>query len=202
MKERAESYDLDGVVIDRRPLVGQFGAARDFVFKGAAIYEPPTIPLVPRFVNENGVSSPKEAVILFFHSIRALKKGVREFIESSDADKYANTGRSNKRPWVNMTRKTLSNGGVLEQFEDIYFKPKGFRTIESKGAAIADLRERYARVRHYDDNPADVLGLARVFPDVEFVIVQDLSTGILLSRTELSQYPNVSRVAALNGRLK
>ncbi len=206
MKKEAESYDLDGVTINRRLLVGQLGATKNFLIRGTAIYEPPTIPNVPRFIREEGVGSPKEVVLLFSHSIRGLKKGVKEFMESSSADKYGNTGRSNKRPWVEMTRKTLSRGGILEGFEDIFFKPKGFKTIESKGAAIAGLRERYEHVRHYDDNPADVLGLARVFPDVEFVIVQDLTTGLLLSRTEMSEYPNVQRVAVLsqarnNGRL-
>lgn len=198
MRERAESYDLDGVVIDRRPLVGQFGAIGDFLLKGAIIYEPPTIPDVPRFIREAGVGSPKEAVVLFFHSIRAVKRGVKEFVENSGADKYANTGRSNKRPWVEMTSRVLSRGGILKQFEDVFFKPEGFKTIESKGAAIAELRKRYERVRHYDDNPADVLGLAKVFPDVDFVIVQDLSTGLLLSRTEMSEYPNVQRIAVLS----
>lgn len=198
MKKEAESYDFDGTVISRKPLVGQFGAVRDFLVRGTAIYEPPTIPDVPRFIQDARVSSPKEAVTLFFHSIRPLKKGVKEFIENSDADKYGNTGRSNKKPWVEMTRRTLSRGGILEEFEDVFFKPKGFKTIESKGAAIAQLRKRYENVRHYDDNPADVLGLARVFPDVQFVIVQDLTTGLLLSRTEMSEYPNVQRVAVLS----
>lgn len=198
MKEMAESYDLDGVVIDRRPLVGQFGAVRDFLLNGTTIYKPPTIPDVPRFVQVARVSSSKEAIVLFFHSIRPLKKGVKEFIESSHADKYGNTGRSNKKPWVEMTRRTLSRGGIFEQFEDVFFKPEGIRTIESKGAAIAELRKRYGCVRHYDDNPADVLGLARVFPDVQFIIVQDLTTGLLLSRTEMSEYPNVQRVAVLS----
>jgi len=197
MKE-AYSFDLDGVIIARPPI--QVGALREFFLRGGAIYEPPeNIPEVHRSTSRGLILSPIEAISYYFHSKRQVVPGVREFLRSIHADKFGNTGRPAKGVWVDMTRRTLQAGGIFDQFQEIFFKPPGMRTIISKGAAISELREQYGagHVTHYDDNPADVLGLARVFPDVRFVVVQDLSTGILFSRVEMRYYPNVTRVARL-----
>lgn len=197
MRNRAESFDLDGVVIGRQiPIQG--GALKGLAQRGVTIYEPPeSIPEVPRFTRGGLILSPQEAVSFYFHSRRHIIPGVKEFLESRDTDKFGNTGRSNKKVWVDMTRKTLQDGGILDQFQDIFFKPPGIRTIISKGAGIQQLQQQYQHVTHYDDNPADVLGLATIFPDVKFVVVQDLSTGILFSRIDMESYPNVRRVAQL-----
>lgn len=197
MRNKAESFDLDGVIIGRPGI--QAKALWEFSRRGNEIYTPPDyIPHVPRNIRGGVIFSPSELISFNAHNGRHVVPGVTEFLERRDADIYGNTGRSNKKPWVEMTRNTLRDGEVLAQFQDIFFKPPGTKTIISKGAGIQQLREQYGHVTHYDDNPADVLGLAAYFRDVDFVIVQDWTTGILFSRIEMNNYPNVTRVSKLS----
>ncbi len=197
MAVKVESFDLDGVIIGRPGI--QAKALWEFSRKGNEIYNPPVhIPHVPRNIRGGVIFSPSEMISFNAHKGRHIIPGVKEFLARRNTNKYGNTGRSNKKSWVEMTRNTLRDGEVLEQFQDIFFKPPGTKTIISKGAGIQQLREQYGYVTHYDDNPADVLGLAAYFPDVDFIIVQDWTTGILFSRIELNNYPNVRRVSQLS----
>lgn len=197
--ETAISLDLDGVVIWRPPV--QFGAfvKRHIKRQGATMYTPPEeIPELSREIKDDQLK-PSELLSYLMHAIRSVSGSAREFIDekSVTADIYANTGRAARTPWVNMTMRTLENGGLHGAFADYFFKPDGTRTMLSKLAAVDDLRRKYEKVTHYDDNPADALPIASHFPDVHVVIVEDLSTGILYSRHEAQRYPNVTRIAKL-----
>ena len=117
---------------------------------------------------------------------------------------FGNTGRPNKRPWINMTYDTLYRGGVDHLFKEIFFRPHGVTGTKGKGAAILSLLEQgYDKVRHTDDDPVVIYSLASFFdqkhyPNVSFVLKQDLSAGILMSRRLAKQYPNVSYIAELS----
>jgi hypothetical protein len=53
----------------------------------------------------------------------------------------------------------------------------------------------FTDITHYDDNARTIRRLAGALPDMRFVIVQDLTSGILFSKAEMEQYPNVARIA-------
>lgn len=196
MNVEAESYDLDGVVFKRQiPL--QFNALKKLLLNGNSIYNPPELPEIFRDVRISDELSVQESLSLYFHSKRPLKSGIVEYMAHRSTVKFGNTGRLNKLAWKEMTLASLQRQGVSQLFEDVFFRYEGIKTIQSKGAVLRMLSEEYPRLTHYDDNPADVLGLAKLLPEVQFVIVQDLSTGMLLSRAEMTEYPNVRRVASL-----
>ncbi len=196
--ERAISLDLDGVVIWRPPF--QLGAftSRHVKRRGAQIFNPPQeVPVLSREIKNDHLRV-GEMVSFLMHSIRRVNGSVPDFLDTySSVDIYGNTGRANRTPWVNMTMHTLQRAGVAEVFKDVYFKPPGTKTMLSKLAAIDELRRKYGVVTHLDDNPADALPIAAFFQDVQVVIVQDLTTGLLYSREEAEKYPNVKRVASL-----
>ena len=198
MKELVFSTDLDGVIIKRlHPL--QLRALAHFLARGSAIYQPPSqIPEIDRSVH-NGPLSLFERILYQIHKGRRVLPGVRQCLDSmmEEADIVANTGRPNKKLWIDLTLETLRNSGVLECFKDFFFTPREIEALLSKAAAIDQLQNKYQEVIHIDDNPADVLPLAKLFPDVRFIIVQDLTAGILFSRVEMGEYPNVQRVATL-----
>ena len=201
MTDRAISLDLDGVVIFRPPVQAGALVNRYIKRRGSGMYSTPdTVPQITRESPAEGQMKPGELVSYLIHCLKWVYPGARNFMKDQQGvDFYGNTGRKNKNPWVQLTRKTLERGGVFERFEDIYFKPEGTRTMLSKLEAIDRLRTRYTQVTHYDDNPADALPIAAFFPDVKVVIVQDLSTGLLYSRQEGARYPNVTRIARLKG---
>lgn len=91
--------------------------------------------------------------------------------------------------------------GIRDYIEGIFLTPPGTRGLVSKIAAVAELRERYDKVTHVDDNPKDALPIAKAFPDVDVAILQDLSTGLLVTMKELQQYPNVRRIVRLRDLL-
>ena len=196
--ERAVSLDLDGVVIWRPPFQLKAFVDRHVKRRGVKIFNPPqSIPVLSQEIKSDHLRKGEVASFLM-HSIRKVNSSVPGFLDNNFyADVYGNTGRVNRTPWVRMTMQTLQRAGVAEEFKDIYFKPEGTKTMLSKLAAINVLRTRYAQVVHYDDNPADALPIAAFFPDVQVVIVQDLTTGLLYSREEAAKYPNVRRVASL-----
>ena len=102
-----------------------------------------------------------------------------------------------------MTVKRLSELGIRQYFQALmFFKPEGQKmgSKMSKALAIQELinMKQYKKIIHYDDNPEDVLALADMFPEVEFRIVQDLSTGLLFSRKEEKNYRNVRRITSFD----
>lgn len=201
--ERAISLDLDGVVIQRPPFQLKALIDRHIKRRGARIFTPPAEIPTPNRDPQPGQIKPQELISFLMHSRRSLRPGVEAFLDSQyGTDIFANTGRPTRIPWITMTLRTLIREGVNHRFNDFFFKPDGTRTMISKLAAIAELRQTHAQVTHYDDNPADALPIAAFFPDVQVVIVQDLTTGLLYSRSEAQRYPNVTRVASLNGSVK
>lgn len=205
MSERprpAISLDLDGVVFNRFPPI-QIHALIGLAFHGNKIFwSLPTVPNVDRTVDEEGIKRLSERLSFLAHKRRKPMPDAKPFIavHSENADIYGNTGRLAKGAWVGMTEESLRLAGVLPYFTDIFFKPEGVSSKASKAAAIAKLMDQYRgdnNITHIDDDPGTVLPLARMFPNVQFIILQDLTTGILFSRVEKNRYPNVKRVARL-----
>ncbi|TSC88322.1 MAG: hypothetical protein G01um10147_227 [Microgenomates group bacterium Gr01-1014_7] len=106
-----------------------------------------------------------------------------------------NTGRYNDCAMVSATNVSLALNGVSDCFQDILFRPYGFTTAESKDAGF-----RYATLHvapeqeiiAVDDNPLDLLPLARKHPNGRFVLIRDLTTDRLLRGVNLEEdFPNV-----------
>ncbi len=192
----AESYDLDGVVI-RSPLPFPIESVSKHFRVRPVNYEPPPVVPLTRRVEETHAMSAQQRIAYAASLVRSVDMDTWQFLWERTADVYGNSGRPNKRPWVDMTVRTLKKGMVYTRFKDIFFRPHGVSGIESKGAAIAELTKKYDHVTHIDDDPWVIFGLAKVFPDVQFTLVQDLDFGILVTNEELQRFPNVRRVAEL-----
>lgn len=199
MAERALSLDLDGVVFKRTPYQFKALVRRHVLRKGFDIYQAPVyLPQIKREVVQDQLRS-LELPSYVIHMARRVPDDVRSEIISLSGigvHIYGNTGRSNRSPWVKMTRNSLGRHGLLDYFESIFFKPEGIKTRDSKISAVAMLTERYETVVHIDDNPEDALPMAEMLPNVRVIIVQDKSTGLLYSREESLRYPNLVRVVA------
>lgn len=194
--KEVDSLDIDGLLVSRQIPI-QFGAIRKYRLEGMRIFdEKLSFPVLDRKVDRALITSRKEAISYYFHSKRHVKSGAVEFVRRRKTDKVGNTGRESKEQWVDMTWRKLREGGINE-LKEIYFTPKGINTVISKGAGIVELQQRYAHVTHFDDDPLTVLLLAKHFPDVDFVLVNDLSTNYLLSNVDMNQYKNVTRVTSL-----
>lgn len=204
--ETALSLDLDGVVCWRPPF--QTKAVRDYFKSGPDIYiPPPFIPVIPRElrrkIRNEPITRKKELIDLFLARTHFVFHGVKKtLLNLDDVDIYGNTGRPNKKAWVDLTLEKLKRAEILDKFTDILFRPNGYTTMLSKIAGVSELRELYRQVIHVDDNPEDALPIAARFPDVQVVIVQDLTTGLLFSRVEMEKFPNVRRVAVFKDVLK
>jgi hypothetical protein len=193
----AESYGFEGIVFSGslfpfKKVAEAFGKQRP------ADVDPPTIVPFDREVEESFHMSAKMWIEFFNKAFHSVDSDLWYYLMNRSADIYGNTGRPNKRPWVNMTQDKLLNGNVLALFKYIFFRPKDVSSIQSKGEAIAQLAEHYDHVTHYDVDPWVIFGLAKVFPNVEFKLVQTLSSGLLVSQAEMNRFPNVRRVAQLN----
>ena len=204
--KRAVSLDLDGVVFKKNPPI-QFEALLRYLVKGKKIYEPFALPETADWtVVDQPIKQGWEMMRFKSAALRSLKAGADKFIDkaSIDADIFVNTGREAKKAWSDMTRAKLSIAGYRPpQIKDFFFKPEGKWSRESKGLALRELIKRgYNQISHYDDNPEDVLALSKMFPQVKFYIVQDLSTGTLYSRKESKKYKNVYRIATFEPKVK
>lgn len=195
MPKEAVSLDLDGVVIRRIPF--QWAATRRLLKRPPLDFSPPAQSYIDRTVVDERLSL-KDRINYLRHSMPATKEAKRVIPQlAQDVDIFANSGRVNTTAWRDKADRTLAKAGIRDYFKGIYFKQPGTRGVVSKIVAIAELREKYDKVTHVDDNPKDALPIARAFPDVDVVILQDLSTGLLVSMKELQEYPNVRRVSSL-----
>jgi hypothetical protein len=192
----AESYGFEGIVFTGS-LFPFKKVAEAFGKKRPADADPPAIVPLDREVDESFHMSPKMWAEFFNKAIHSVDSDLWYYLMNRSADIYGNTGRPNKRPWINMTQDKLLDGNVFVLFKHIYFRPKDVSPIQSKGEAIAQLREHYDHVTHYDVDPWVVFGLAKVFPDVSFTLVETLHSGLFVSRAEMNRFPNVRRVAQL-----
>ena len=200
--DNAVSFDLDGVIFKRLPFQGE--AFLKHLLHGDEIYKTFKLPSSPfkRELSDQPFSSILELMKFYYVRGTGLKEGVKKFIgmEAMQADLFLNTARPAKKIWAAMTEKHLQEKGLNnELFKGSFYKPEGMQAKMSKALAIRELIDRgYENITHYDDNPEDVLSLALMFPKVQFVIVQDLSTGMLFSRKEAKKYPNVRRIACFD----
>jgi hypothetical protein len=200
MSERnvAASMDLDGVFFSRIP-------AQMDVLKPWNYNEPLTISngFIAHYqrIARPGELTWHEKAEVRGHAKRKIKPEALAMLDQMDADMIiGNTGRPNNQEMVTMTEQKLEEAGVSigegKTFEYVLFKPPGYSSDESKYWGLQELLdEGYNNVYHYDDNAATVKRLAKQLPRVKFVIVQDLSSGILFSRAEMKQYNNVARIA-------
>lgn len=194
MKERCDSFDLDGVLIGRLPF--QLETSLAFLARHQRIYQPPdNIPPLDRRVSTRPIKG-RERLALIFQTKRRLNKGVIEFLanEVSQVDLFGNTGRPNKIPWIEITEATLVRGGIRQYLKDIFFTPEGTSGLLSKAAVLKHLVSQYTKVRHVDDDPLVALCLAPLFPGITFVIKEDWSTRFLLSKVDLNSFSNVHRI--------
>lgn len=202
MRKEALSLDLDGPVIWRIIPI-QSKAIREYGKHGPAIYSAPAaLPPTPKY-NGDRPLRPGEIPNIFAHSIRFVYPDAsRALQELPEIEVYGNTGRPDQKTWRVITKDTLQRGKILRRFASVFHKPSGLHTMESKLANVALLRQHYSRVAHVDDNPADALPIAAMFPDVAVRIVEDWSTDYLLSGVYLEKdFPNVKVVSSLREAL-
>lgn len=116
---------------------------------------------------------------------------------------YGNTGRLNNEPMIASTFLSLSWAKIFSNFYDIYFRPGGYTTVESKVAAIADIRRRFYEneILVADDNPQDLIQEAVTFPNITFLLIRDLTTKRLTRGIDLKSLPNVHPVSTLRAGL-
>jgi len=188
------SVDFDGVLFPRIP--AQLDAFRPWTWKN-----PLELPLSRSMAQTNPPIrteplTKKEQHELESHAKRYVKPEVAEFVHNLPAGlKVGNTGRSNNLEMVSMTRERLEDGGILNDFSHIRFKPKGMSSDESKYWGMDNLKLLgYEDAVHYDDNALLQKRLAKLFPEMRFVVVQDLSSGVLFSKDDMAKYPNVARI--------
>lgn len=198
--ERGWSLDLDGVFFPQQ-VRGQGDAVLHKLIHGLSIYDKNLeIPVIDRQISDKNLSV-KEAVLLWFHGRRNIIERAVVEINKKRGDKYGNTGRLYKTPWVEMTNRQLD--GHINNLVDIFFTPEGIKSTISKGAAIIELldKKQYKRVTHIDDNPLTIFLLAKYFrdiPEVNFVLVRDESSDFLLAGINMDDYSNVQVVSDLS----
>lgn len=199
MNERALILDLDGVVFNRIPF--QLIALNEYVkhiHNPSEMYLPPAeVPKIAREYKQQSPITIFERTALKRHRNRVASQRTRELIEVAAEERYdiyGNTGRKQTPEWNRMTAGALTDADLGSHFRKIFFKPSGISTRDSKLAAVNEVRQLYRNVIVVDDNPWDALPIAGVFSDVKVVLLEDLSSGILLFRAEQRNLPNLQRV--------
>lgn len=192
----AISFDFDGVLFPRIPI--QLEALKPWNYNKPLKPKHSPIYMSDRIPQDRPLSSEEQAE-LRRHAKRFVKPEAAEIVRRTQADvKIGNTGRPNNLGMVNLTQDRLRQAGIQDEFKYIDFKPEGVISDESKYWGLAELISMgYTDIVHYDDNARTVKRLALVLPKVRFVIVQDLTSGILFSRSEMKKYPNVTRISNL-----
>jgi|SRR3989344_5137105 len=203
--KKARAFDFDDTLIGRQRVTRIGGA----VIGKAKPHHLPDLTaeqIAALQLNHNirsgGIHSPIEAISYFFHSIRSVYPGVKQELETlaEGTDIFGNTGRSNKDPWVQMTRQTLRRGEVYDLFRGVFYTPEKTRTAVSKAHVVSILSELYEEVEFDDDDPRTARFIAERYPNIKVNLVQYGSTGLLMSSRELDQVPNLRRVAILGSK--
>lgn len=204
MSERATSWDLDDTVIAREGITRGLGIVKSAVRRQQLLtLHRAELPRLDRTPVDVPLAL-TERISYAVHAQRQVFPWVRSLLEvtrSRDMDHYGNTGRSNKRAWVDMSYRTLEQGGVAHLFEDVFFTPEGTPTAVSKAAGIRDLLVQYDEVNHVEDDPRTAVFLAGLFPEVTVYLVQYGTTGLLYSHAEVSSFPNIRRVGVVDDLL-
>ena len=188
------SWDFDGVLFRRFP--AQTAVLNPFAYRSPLTRKGKPIFWLDRWSAKHSLSR-REISELNRHTKRPIRPGIAGVIRRmTECMHVGNTGRPNNRPMIMHTKDRLLDAGLAGLFDHIYFKPEGVESDESKYWALVELRTiGHTNITHYDDNARTVRRLAEEFHDMRFVIVQDLTSGILFSRREMQDYPNVARVA-------
>jgi len=162
--------DLDGVVFDRG------GFMRGVTFINGRLH-PSHLPNTPldqinhfdRRPSALEITSWREEISFRGHKGREIIPGVPERLRQlSDegAHIYGNTGRVNKRVWVEMTRYALAHEGLLRLYRTIGFRPPGVSELESEVDWIRTIAEQYEETEFTDDSGKTVLFVAHRLPHV------------------------------------
>lgn len=183
----AFSFDCDGVLVTTFPY--QAGALRRL---NPNLFQPPIeIPVIKHEVTGGNLRS-REIPSFLLHCLKWVPRSTIEALDILYSQcLYVNIGRRNTKPWVDLTKRSLARAGILERFQDLYFRPRGVTTAVSKLHGVACLRQQYSQVIHFDDNPLDGVPIAQFFPDVLVVIVRDYSTNRLLKEVNLTRLTNL-----------
>jgi hypothetical protein len=194
--EFAESYDLEGTLF-----AGGKNSflQKTFTYNGVSPQEytiPPVSP-IPRSERTSYLMSVQEMGRFIAQLPASISLDMWEYLWNRPDDVYVNTGRPNAPMWRHATERILRQGNVLTRFADMFYRPDGVSGVESKGAAIAELLTKYESVTHYDDDAFVIFSLARQFPQAQFVFVQGLNSGVLMTADEKEKFPNVTRIGAL-----
>ncbi|OGH21665.1 MAG: hypothetical protein A2958_00375 [Candidatus Levybacteria bacterium RIFCSPLOWO2_01_FULL_38_13] len=201
-KEAALSADLDGVVIGGpTPYLKTLGKR---VVLGRRIFEPPkNIDFHTGTESASPINvplNPYEWVLLKVLARRRVTPQARKLLEEvygSGIDIFGVTGRPNTQRWIKETLRTLEDGEVMPFFQDVLFRPKHVNAETGKLIHVQRLVDGYKQVAVIEDNPVEGLMIARAFPQTSVFIVQSLTGGMLFSRKESQDYPNVRRIASL-----
>jgi hypothetical protein len=110
------------------------------------------------------------------------------------SDHYGNTGRSNKRAWVEMTQTALVKGRVAHLLEDVFYTPEGTPTAASKAAALRELQDQYQKVSHIDDDPRTALYLAALFPSATIYLLDNGLIPGLYPQELLKRFANIQHL--------
>lgn len=192
MAERkvAHSFDCDGVLVWRIPV-----QAEAFKIKHRPHALPAELPVLDRVVDETPLSR-WEHPIYTLHAIGSVtRQAARAVIAISRGDIYLNTGRENRRAYVDLTISQM--GGIKSRFSDLFFGVKGFSTVISKLVWLDQLSQQYDLVFHYDDNPKTSLTVERYFRErksrnnVRSILVRDWSAGLLTRGIDPQDHPNL-----------
>lgn len=123
----------------------------------------------------------------------------------SDVCIYGNTGRKNELPMIYFTSLSLGIAGISDKFEQIYFKPKGHKTLEHKLAVSRMIAKKHGEENMIvaDDNPYDLIPQARQLQRAKFLLIKDLTTDKLTRGINMAkEYPNVLICNTLRQGLK
>lgn len=192
--------DLDGVVNWRIPAQKA----------GIPLFGQPSIHLEPvaiRPVQKEVLDRRISARVIYDairHSLTPVFPDVIRVIKELDGKFiFGNTGWHNNEPMIAATVWSLTWAGIFSRFDDIYFRPAGYKTVESKVASIADIRRQFDdhEICVADDNPLDLIPEAITFPNIRFLLISDLTTGRLTNGIDFSTLPNVHRVSTLRAGL-
>jgi len=206
MSERqlVRSFDADDVLIENGSLLRLWGFTKERL--GHGIRQTASLESIPPLIHspiDKPVSSLREKLQLLAHSRMGLKEHVREGLTLSISDgensvNIVNTGRSNKKRWVQMTKDQFTRLGVDDFFAEYDFTPLGASSIESKLDVVRSLVRDDCEVEHYDDHPRTAIEIADFFPNVTVYLVQNTSTRMVIPMSQLSRRPNLHVVTFIS----
>lgn len=201
MKEKPRkvaSIAIDGVIFERFPM------QMPEVFKRIFTPSKYNLSFTPRFAQApqerwpQEEINPKQEKEALSYGKRRVRNGAREFLiglSNEDFEIVGNTERHNDSSMINVTKARLSMGDVSSFFKKIRFRLDGISPNESKYWFFKTLEEKGIKFCHYDDDAQFIRQMATLFPNDEFVIVENLTSGLLFSRKEMKEYRNVKRVS-------